>query len=73
MFEKNNTSVILKPLKGKDEGDTQGTMLVSSLDSNKSCISPFFFSFFLHLKYILTVREGVRMPLGSRLPKGARD
>lgn len=67
MFEKNNTRGILKPLKGKEEGDACGTMMVSWPDWNKSCISHFSFFFFLfpHLKHILTAR----VPLGSQLPK----
>ena len=63
--------MILKPLKGKEEGDARGTMLVSWLDSNESCISQFFFSFF-NLKHIFTVRESVRMPLGVSAPKGCK-
>lgn len=62
--------MILEPLKGEREGDACGTMLVSH-----SPIAQLFCPFPLSLNpgCSLTARERVRVPLGSKLPKGEQD
>lgn len=60
--------MILKPLKGKEEGEAQGTTLVSWLDLQRYLC----FSFLSDLKHTSSIGKSVSLPQGPKRVKEIR-